>query len=417
MEKTSLDSGIRILTEVVPGVKSVSLGAWIDCGSRDEGANQFGITHFTEHLLFKGTPRLRARDIAEEFDSIGADVNAFTGREHTSVYSRALSEYLPRVVDLVFEIVRNPLFDPDDVDSERQVILEEINLHNDSPDELVHDHLARALWGKHPISHSVLGDAGVISAVSKDDLVSFHEERYAASRMVIAAAGDVDHEEFCYLVREYEGDIPGGVPAVREDAQENTLGETITFKKDTEQANICIGGNGLPRQHPDRFVLAVMDNILGGSMSSRLFQKIREERGLAYSIYSFTNPFIGMGMVGIYCGTSPDLAKTVMGLIEEELSHAREGGFSAEELERARNHIKGSLYISMEESANRMNRMAKTELSGGEHLTVDEMVERVEAVTLEDLCRVFEETWGKAALSMAVVGPFEVGELALSVHI
>lgn len=414
LQRTELSSGVRVVSEHVPAVRSVSLGVWIDTGSRDEADGEQGLSHFLEHMLFKGTPDMNAREIAEAFDHMGADVNAVTGREHTSVYSRMLDEYVPEAVEMILDMVRRPVLDSKDLDAERQVVLEEISMHMDSPDELVHDYLARALWGEHPLGRSVLGESGIIKSVDHDFMSGFHDGRYVTSRMVIAAAGAVDHERLCELMEEKTSDISKGEAVVRVDVLDKPLSNTIIRNKDTEQAHITLGSRGLARRHPERFALAVMDNIMGGSMSSRLFQRIREEKGLVYSIYSYNGMFIGMGMVGIYCGTHPTQAQKVIGLVEDELVKVKEMGFSEEELARAKNHIKGSLLISMEDSGNRMNRIAKAEMSGGEHLTVDEMVARVEKVSLEDLSRVFADTWGSVPASLAVVGPFNDGELTLS---
>jgi predicted Zn-dependent peptidase len=415
LRRSELPSGTRILTEQVPGVRSVSLGVWIDAGSRDEGDEEVGLTHFIEHMLFKGTPALDARGIAEAFDHIGADVNAMTGKEHTSVYTRVMSKYLKEAVSIILDMVQHSVFDPDEIDSERKVILEEIAMHMDSPDELVHDELALAMWGEHPIAHMVLGESDVINRADRDFLQAFQGRRYVGSRMVVSAAGDIDHDQLLDIVSVDAVDMDTGGPSDRSGSMENPLTGSRFYTKETEQAHICMGSGGLRRNHPDRFSLAVMDNMLGGSMSSRLFQSIREAKGLAYSIYSYNGLFIGMGMVGIYCGTHPSQAQQVIEMIEEELVKVRaDGYFTEEEIIRAKNHIEGSLFISMEDSGNRMNRIAKTEMSGGEQLSVEEMVERVHGVTAEDIAHVFEETWGGTPLSLAIVGPFEDGSLSLA---
>jgi predicted Zn-dependent peptidase len=414
LQKTELGSGIRVLTERVPGARSVSLGVWIDTGSRDESPGEQGLSHFVEHMLFKGTPGMTARQIAESFDYMGADINAATGREHTSIYSRMLEEHLERALGITLDMARHSSLDAGEMDSERQVVLEEINMHNDSPDEIVHDCLAITLWGDHPIGHSVLGEADSILEVDRDFMEGFYRKRYVAARMVVSAAGAVDHQGLCEMVSGLTDGIPRGLPASRDDSMEVPLTGKYVYPKDTEQAHIAFGSRGLPRRHPDRFALSIVDNILGGSMSSRLFQKIREQMGLVYAIYSFSGLFLGMGMVGVYCGTHPSQASQVIELVEDELVRARDEGFKPEELERAKNHIKGALVISNEDSGNRMNRIAKAEMSGGEHLTIDEMVERIEGVELGDLGRVFDETWGSVKASLAVVGPFEEDSVGLS---
>ncbi len=411
--RTELPSGIRVLSERLPEVRSISLGVWIDAGSRDEPQGEWGLSHFLEHMLFKGTPSLNALDIAKAFEQIGAEVNAATGREHTSIYSRVLEEHMPRALEIVTDMAQHPAMEHGELDSERKVILEEINMHNDSPDELVHDYLAEILWGEHPIGHSVLGDEEVIRTVAADRMSDFRRRRYVTCRVVVSASGAVDHDSLCGLVERHLNDLPRGKPAERV-SLETPLTGTRIVAKDTEQAHIVIGGKGLERHHPDRFALSVMDNILGGSMSSRLFQRVREQLGLAYSVYSYSALFLGMGMVGIYAGTQPGQAGRVIEIIEEELVRVRDRGFTTEELERAKNHLKGSLFIGNEDSGNRMNRLAKAELSGGEHLTVEEMAEKIENVSMEDIHRLFEETWGAVGLSLAVIGPFEMDDLSLS---
>jgi len=304
--------------------------------------------------------------------------------------------------------------DPGETDFERKVLLEEIALNMDSPDELVNDYIAVVMWGDHPVGHSVLGEARVIEQVRREGLLSFRDSRYVGSRMVVTAAGAVDHDALVSTVSSLTEGLSPGTPSDRSLSLARPLSGKIIFGKETEQAHVCVGSMGLRRNHPDRFALAVMDNMLGGSMSSRLFQSIREKRGLSYAVGSYTALFIGMGMVGIYCGTHPSQVQEVIDIIESELAAVRESGFTEEEITRAKNHLAGSLLISMEDSGNRMNRMAKTELAGGEHLEVEEMVARVEKVTASDVEKVFSETWDGAALSLAVVGPFDEGDIALS---
>lgn len=412
-KRTELQSGIRIVTERVPGVRSASVALWVDTGSRDESEGQLGLTHFLEHLLFKGTSRMSAREIAEAFDHMGADVNAATGKEQTYFYSRVMEEYLNEAVDLLLDMTRNSVLDPHEIDSERNVVLEEINMHMDSPDEYVHDYLMKAMWDGHRLGHMVLGDAGVIKNVTRDSLAEFHDSRYVASRLVAGAAGSIEHSAFVEMIERGTAGMTAGVQPDRGQCMAS-LGGKVISRKDTEQAHIALGALGLKRNHPDRFALAIMDNILGGSMSSRLFQKIREERGLVYSIYSYNSMFMGMGMAGIYAGTHPSKAKVVLELIQGELKAIKDSGFKPGELKRACNHIRGSLYISNEDSASRMSRIAKAEISRGEQLSIDEIASRVEAVTLEDLERVFAGTWGSKGMSLAVVGPFDEDDLEIA---
>jgi predicted Zn-dependent peptidase len=321
-----------------------------------------------------------------------------------------MDSYLPEAVELLLDMMRNSILAEVEIDSERNVVLEEINMHNDSPDELVHDVLIEAMWDGHRLGHMVLGDAAVIKSVDRSSLIGYLEGSYVTSRLVAAAAGAVEHSAFVDMIERGTSGMPSGAEPDR-GAGMAARGTRLITRKDTEQAHITIGTDGLQKNHPDRFALAIVDNILGGSMSSRLFQKIREERGLVYSIYSYSSLFMGMGMVGIYAGTHPSQAPVVLDLIDKELRAVGEKGFRPEEVERACNHIRGSLYISNEDSASRMSRIAKAEISGGEQLSIDEIAERVQAVTLEDLQRVFRETWGSGSLSLAVIGPFDENDL------
>lgn len=414
MKKTTLESGVRVLTERIPGTRSISLGVWIDAGSRDEVPGEHGLCHFLEHMLFKGVPGMSAREIAESFDRMGADVNASTGREQTSIYSRMLEEHFPEALRMTLDMAWRSLIEQKDLEFEKQVVLEEINMHLDSPDEMVHEYLAGLLWEGNPMGHGVLGDSGTIKSVNSEDLRKFYKSRYVTKRAVVVATGAIDHELACELVAKGSGGVNKGRSSPRRNAMPEPRQGRIIHRKDTEQAHITLGAKGLPRGHEDRFALSVLDNILGGTMSSRLFQRVREQMGLAYSIYSFCGLFMGMGMVGVYCGTHPGQAGRVIEVIEEELARARDEGFSGEELQRSKNHIKGSLVIGNEDSGSRMNRIAKAELGGGTHLTIDEMLARIDAVSVDDLHRVYGETWGSAGAGLAVVGPFDEDGLSLS---
>ena len=406
INRSLLPSGVRVVSEKVEGSQSIAVGIWINSGSRDESEDKSGFTHFLEHMVFKGTPKWSAKDIAFEFDSMGGDLNAATGKEYTCFYARILSENLEKSLEIMFDMIKNPLLDPTDISNEIQVVLEEIAMHNDSPDELVLEYLARALWGNHPAGKSVLGSAETIQKITREKLMEFHKNTYVSSRMIISAAGNLDHEKLCELVLTHTEDIPKGEPPQRRNIPKFNP-NTIIVNKKTEQAHLSIGSHGLPAGHEDRFALAVADNILGGSMSSRLFQIIREEKGLAYSVYSFNTMLTGCGLVGIYCGTSPSQTKEVVGLIERILDDIRERGFESEEMDRAKNHLKGSLLICMEDNSNRMNRLAKAELAGLELLTVDEVLARIMKVSLKDIDKVFAQTWGENKRGVAIVGPFE----------
>lgn len=412
LQRTVLNSSVRLLTKRTPGARSISLCALIQAGSRDEDEGEHGLSHLLEHMIFKGTGKMNARQIAEAFDFIGADINAATSKEYTTVYTRVMEEYLDRAVEIIIDMIRDPLIDSGDLESEKKVVLEEINMHNDSPDEMVHDFLARTIWGEHPLGHSILGSEEIIDGISPDVLREFFGKRYVGKRIVFVGAGSIDHDQVAGLLQQRMAGIETGTNADRGNSVDPGKGFYV-YKKDTEQAHLAIGSMGLPGGHPDRFALHIMDNILGGSMSSRLFQKIREELGLVYSIYSYSSMFIGTGMVGIYCGTHPDNAQHVIEIIAGELTGIQKNGFKAEELERSKNHIKGSLLISSESSSNVMNRIAKSEIMGTEQLSIDEVIQRVEKVTLDDAMDIFDRTWGSKRASLAVVGPVNDGDLHL----
>ncbi|MDD5748925.1 MAG: pitrilysin family protein [Actinomycetota bacterium] len=412
VERTVFPCGIKVVSEEIPSANSISLSALINTGSRDENKNEAGFSHFLEHMVFKGTPRFSAKEIVWEFDNMGADINAVTGREYTSFFTRTLEENLSKALEILFDMVKTPLLDERDLQSEKQVVLEEIAMHLDSPDELALEYLTKAIWKDHPAGNDILGDVKLIKNMKRNDLERFHVKSYVSERMLVCAAGRVTHELLSEHVEKQISGIKSGDPPDRSNLPEYSSSKII-LKKDTEQANICIGSPGLPTGHPDRFALVLADNILGGSMSSRLFQKIREEKALAYSIYSFSTMLIGAGMVGIYCGTHPENTKQVVKLIENELIRIAEDGFDREELIRAKNHIKGSLLISMEDIGNRMNKIAKAELSETEIMSVDEILENIMSVTLEDVSRVYSSTWGSGKRALAVVGPFGEQDISL----
>ncbi len=405
-ERTILDSGATVVTERMNEVRSVSCGLWWDVGSRDEPDPISGTSHFLEHLLFKGTPTRNAKDIADAFDAVGGDVNAFTGKEYTCFFSRVLDEDLPMAFDILSDMVRNSVVDPTELESERKVILEEIAMHEDAPDELVHDLFYRSLWAKHPLGRPVLGFNDTVGKVSRDDVVAYWQDRYAPPNLVVAAAGHVDHDE---LVARAEAvfDEARGTKTERGDGTPTTRGGVTVFKRPTEQAHIVVGTQGLPRAHPDRHSLAVLDTILGGGMSSRLFQEIREKRGLAYAVYSYRALYADAGSFAVYAGTTPQNAETVIDLVQEEISTVLDDGITEAELERAKGHAKGALVLSGEDPGSRMNRLGRQQLTTGEILSIDELIERFEAVSMEDVARVANEVLGKGGYQITVVGPFE----------
>ena len=404
--RTILDSGATVLTERMNEVRSVSVGLWWDVGSRDEPDGIAGTSHFLEHLLFKGTPTRSAKDIADAFDAVGGDVNAFTGKEYTCFYSRVLDEDLPMAFDVLSDMVRNSVVDPGELESERKVILEEIAMHEDAPDELVHDLYYRSLWAKHPLGRPVLGFNDTVGEVSRDEVVDYWRDRYAPANLVVAAAGHVDHDDLVERVERAFSEVRGTKTKREGSAPAPGTGVAV-HKRPTEQAHIIVGTTGLTRSHPDRHALGVLDTILGGGMSSRLFQEIREKRGLAYSVYSYRSLYADAGSFAVYAGTTPQNAETVIDLVQEEIASVLENGITEAELERAKGHAKGALVLSGEDPGSRMNRLGRQQLTTGEILSIDELIDRFEAVTMDDVRRVANDVLGKGVHQITVVGPFE----------
>ncbi len=405
--RTVLPNGMRILTEHMPQIRSASLGFWVGVGSRDEPLEISGISHFLEHLLFKGTARRSAREIAEAFDSLGGELNAFSAKEYTCYYAKVLDDYLEPAIEIMSDMIRNSLFRPADIDAERKVILEEISMHEDSPDDLIHDLFASTLWEAHPLGQGVLGHANIIKALAQGDLMGYFGRHYSPANMVLAVAGSVDHDKLVAMVQKHFGDDEWGAKQERHQVLPEVHPQAAVYKRTTEQAHLVLGTLGLPRRHPDRFALAVLDNILGGGMSSRLFQKIREEKALAYSVFSYHSMFIETGLVAVYAGTNPENVDNVISLVGQEIEQILKSGITAEELARSKGHIKGNLVLGLEDSGGRMTRIGKSELVQGEILSIDELIERIDDVSRKKVKELAEEIFGKNPLVLTVIGPFD----------
>jgi predicted Zn-dependent peptidase len=400
---TTLDSGVRVVTEAMPSVRSIALGFWVRAGSRDEDHEHAGISHFLEHLLFKGTERFSSLEIDEAFDAMGAEVNAGTGKETTSVYSRFLDNHLERAFDVLQDMVLRPAYP--DIDSERQVVIEEIAMYEDEPSDKVHDVLARAIFGDHPLGRPVIGRADVISSVPVPQIAQWHDGRYVPNNIVVAAAGNLDHDRIVALVEAAVGDANPSPVVQPVDAE---AAPAVRFHaKETEQYHLALGGLGIPRGDDRRFAMRVLVTILGGSTSSRLFQEVREKRGLAYSVYSYASQYVDTGQVAVYVGTRPDNVQEAMKVIGDELNRLQSDGVTHEEVERARDNVKGRTVLSMESSATRMNRLGSSVLMDVPVLTVDELLARIDAVTLDDVMDLVRELWVPERLSAAGVGADE----------
>lgn len=401
---TTLDSGVRIVTEAMPAVRSVSLGYWIGTGSRGERDPEAGLSHLIEHLLFKGTARYRSVEIDQIFDGMGAELNAGTGKETTSVYARVIDEHLDLAFDVMSDMVFRPAFE--DVDSEREVILEEIAMYEDDPQDKVFDVLGEAVFGDHPLGRAILGRAEVIAGTPIERIRAFHASRYVPTNVVIAAAGAVDHDQLVELAAERVPDGARGPDAPAPDPAPATTTARLRFeRKDTEQYHVCLGGPALARDDERRFALRVLDTIFGGTSSSRLFQEVRERRGLAYSVYSFTAQYADTGQIGLYLGTRGDNLAPALEVVAAELERLRREPATADELARAKENLKGRVVLSLESTGARMNRLGSALLTGVPLLSVDEVVQRIDAVTVDDLVELADALLAPGALSVAGIGP------------
>ncbi|HEU0132162.1 MAG TPA: pitrilysin family protein [Mycobacteriales bacterium] len=411
IRRTVLPGGLRVVTESMPTVRSVAFGIWVGVGSRDESPGLAGASHFLEHLLFKGTKRRSALDIAAVMDAVGGEMNAFTAKEYTCYYARVLDSDLPLAVDVVSDMVTSSLIATDDVESERGVILEEIAMHDDAPDDIVHDAFAKAIFGDHPLGRPVLGTVDSITGVSRGSINGYYRRRYQPRNMVVAVAGNVDHARVVRLVRKafagfLDGDVDPAAPRAGSSAP-RVLGGVQVTRRPTEQANLVLGTGGLARTDERRFALGVLNNALGGGMSSRLFQEVRERRGLAYSVYSYHSQYADTGLFGVYAGCAPARVTEVLSLCREQLDEVAAKGITAEEVARGKGQLKGSLVLGLEDTGSRMSRIGKGELVYGEQLTVDEVIARIDAVTPDDVRAVAADVLAPASLGLAVIGPFD----------
>jgi len=400
---TAVEGGLTVVTEEMTDVRSVSIGFWVGTGSVDEPPARAGASHFLEHLLFKGTPERSAREIATAIDSVGGDMNAYTTKEYTTYYLRMLASDADMGVDILSDIVWRPAFRPDELESERQVILEEILMHADEPADLVHDVLSEALFPGHPLGREVLGDAGTVSSMTVEDVARFHGEHYLPGNVVVAAAGRVDHDRLVEQLVERSGGAAGGAPPRRNPPTQPSV-RRLDVERDTEQAHLAVAVAGPDRDDEERHAMSIVEHVLGGGMSSRLFQSIREERGLAYSVYAYRLGFEGAGALAVYAGTSPSNAGQVRELIEAEFERVATAGITAEELEAAKGHIRGSTALGMEDSGARMSRIGHSQLVHGRVLTLEEIDRRLSALSLEQVNEVAAK-WLGGPRTVATVGP------------
>jgi predicted Zn-dependent peptidase len=414
---------VRVVTERVPSVRSVALGFWIATGSVAEHEDEAGISHLLEHMLFRGTERYGSQEIDEIFDSMGAEINAGTDKEATSLYTRVLDRHLEHAFDVMSEMIWQPRFG--ELEAEREVVLEEIAMYEDDPQDRVFDLLGKAIFGPHPLGRAVIGTAEVVGAVTRDQLAAFHAERYRPESIVIAAAGSVDHDALVAMAAERAPAAAGLArgQSASESARSTSAAAAAAgppdftpraqfLQKDTEQYHVCVGGAGLARADERRFALRVLEGVLGGTSSSRLFQEVRERRGLAYSVFAFSNLYAHTGEIGLYVGTRPDNVREALAVVAAELERCVADPASEDELVRSRENLKGRIVLGMESTGARMSRLGASLLNEMPILSVNEMIERVDTVELDALRAIAGELFTPAGLSVAGVGPLESEFLA-----
>ena len=414
MRRSVLPGGLRVVSEQVPGARSVALGIWVGVGSRDERPSNHGASHFLEHLLFKGTQRRSAFEITEGMDAVGGEMNAFTDKEFTCYYARVLDEDLPLAVDVVSDMVLSSVLTPKDVELERGVILEEIAMHDDDPSDAVHDQFASTLFGDSPLGRPVIGTVESIEGLTRRSISGFYERRYALPQMVVSAAGGVDHGRLLRLVRKAFGDrltgdaVPAGLRPV--DRAVPSYAGVSHVERPTEQTNLVLGTTGLRREDPRRFALSVLSGALGGGMSSRLFQSVREERGLAYSVYSFAAGHADTGQFAVYVGCAASKVGEVLSLVRAELEDVVAHGLRDDEVRRSKGNLRGQLVLGLEDTGSRMTRIGKAELVHGEVLTPQQVLDTIDAVTPDDVRAVAQDVLVRP-LSLAVIGPVDGADL------
>jgi predicted Zn-dependent peptidase len=405
---SELDSGQRVITERIPSVRSVALGFWIGAGSRDETPSKAGVTHFLEHLLFKGTRKYSAQDIAEIFDGLGGELNAATSREHTVVYVRVADHHLEQALDVMSDMVYTPLFA--DLDSEREVVLEEIAMYEDTPHELVHDLMSEAVFGDHPLGRPVIGTAEVISTIGRRALTSYHQTMYRAGNVAVAAAGNLRHDELVARLEKAQRKqerAPQRGPRVRSPLVRPPRPSTRFQRKKTEQYHVCIGAPGIARSDRRRFAASILDALLGGSASSRLFQEIREKRGMAYSVYTFASQYTDTGLIGFYVGTRAENLAESLEIATDQIAEVADGKLRKGELDRAKENLKGRILLSMESTSNRMSRLGKSLITDTELLSIDRIAAEIDAVTPDSVADLAGVLLAPEKLSASGIGPSE----------
>lgn len=412
-QKTVLSNGIRVITEKIEHYKSVSLGIWVGTGSRDETQNNNGVSHFIEHMIFKGTPSRDTLLIAKELDAIGGLSNAFTGKEYTCFHSKVLDKDFFLLAEILSDIFLNSSFDPDDIEREKQVVFQEINMVEDSPEEQVHELFNVQFFNHHPLGKPVLGTSKTVAAISRDSILEYMKMFYSPDRIIVAAAGNIDHDD---VVKTFEKQFGKLEPVVTENREysHDLTSSIICSYRELEQINICMGGKAPTLSSDMRFAGAILNTILGGNMSSRLFQEIREKRGLAYSIYSFLSAYMDVGILGISVGTGPNEVNNVLDVINTEILKIQAGDISRNDLNEARDHLVGGILLGSENTDPRMMRLAKNEFVFGRYIEYEELVDNLNKVTLDDIMACIGEAFSPGSVAVTTLGSVNREDLDLS---
>ncbi|MDD3653084.1 MAG: pitrilysin family protein [Desulfotomaculaceae bacterium] len=405
-QKVTLSNDLHILTEKVPHVRSVALGFWVDVGSRDEVPENNGVSHFIEHLLFKGTQKRSAKQIAETLDAVGGQLNAFTTKEYTCFYARVLDEHFDLAFDLLNDMLFGSNFATNDIDRERNVIIEEIKMYEDAPDELVHDVFAGSMWQGHALGRPIIGTAEVIAQIPREKIIEFYQTHYNPGNLVVTVAGNIEHEAVICKLRPVLEARKGSRP-VRSMLAPLPKRDIVCRSKDTEQVHLCLGTPGLSLDNKKSYTFQIINTVLGGGLSSRLFQEIREQRGLVYSVYSYHSSYHDTGLFCIYAGLSKQNVDEALSLIFKQINDIRKNSITPEELQRAKDQLKGNLLLSLESVSTRMSRLGKSQLYLGKIVQPEEVVEKLNKVTIEDVRELSLEMLDPVNFSLATIGPWE----------
>ena len=403
IRRETLANGLRLVTEAMPHVRSVSIGVWLTRGSRHEPADHAGIAHFVEHMLFKGTTTRSAEDIAQQVDSIGGQLDAFTSKEYAGYYVKVLDEHLPLAMDILTDLVSHPIFAPEDIEREKKVVLEEIKMVEDTPDDLVHEIFSEAYWNGHPLGRPILGTPASVSALDQPTLQHYFHDAYVAGNFVVVAVGNLEHDRVKALVEAAFSATPSQGSAIVDDVP--VVMPTVEIRqKDLEQSHVCLGTVGLPQNHPDRYAAYALNTVLGGSMSSRLFQNVREKRGLAYAVFSSMSSYQDVGALSIYAGCGNEAVGELIDVVISEIRRLKQEPFPDDELRRAKDHLKGSLMLNLESTSSRMSHHARQEIYKDRADTLDEMIAAIEQVSIADLQRLSQTFFDGDVLGATVLG-------------